>query len=1200
MKSGIIILVILLSVFCEVILAQQIEECGTTIPPGVTVQQAQSGNLGLYKRTTTTPPLRLAIHIVRYSNGTGGIPQPILTEKLDSLYSIMSQALFEFSVYKTDYIDSDYFANINTYEKANELRLANAIDGCINIYFVPQMFLNGLSSFSSRIQDPGLFSEQGIIVRNGAPFTTLPHEMGHYFDLFHTFEIYFGYENIARAGGCANWNSKGDFLQDTPADPSGRVSFSCINNNCEWDPLKALPPDGCGQTNYNPLTNNMMITELDICRTSFTQNQKDRMNETLLTYRSELLKYIVYLENSANLINAGGTLHLGGNNYNSGTPAFVNTGTYATGTNNERFDNFQGSGSIYKHNNWNEVFSDFILSRNIYINSSINQIGKFNKLNTATVRNAYDGVGFNDGKVIMFNDPWYVKDQYNNQSGMGDFISFQSPYYPTGKYNQSTGGVFLNQPYTGNNPVYYSVKIPQAVQDIYMPQTGKYHKFYFQGWSGTEVQFQNNSTLQTGVVFKDDIQGVDPVVNANLKGTQLSGNTNGFSNSSQRKFIATLYPQYFYHLVYSSGGSVWYEKALMNSEVVQPLNWQLMNNAKPLNGDFFYTEGKSPSIDFCYATHGGTEENYFIYIVYQKKKSDNNYEIRLSKFNQSGVKIFDIQVFSSAHTDYSTFDCMPVVGVSRQKDDLAPIKVVVLWRRPAEDSATAGLYYVAGFDQGSSINWTDNYPTGYKISTTDLNSINPSLAVFKSPFANISYHLAYQQGTSQIKYTDIIFGVNGTTAETPVVISTGSGSSTNITPSITVHNTRIPWPGYEREYDSPKVVWCTGYEGCGVYRTKPNKSAAWSPFYVYLENDDVQSPTISGPKYHPSGMDDIFHFGWSWLAGYYKSYVSTSNLALKRSLPYSGTNIQIANNMMEWDGFGYCVLNNFFGTSAPFTFQNKWVEDGLYKPGNNIQAGRAGTIIKDEAEFYFALGDIRLNDGEIDFVTISDTLAIIYLNDLNSSLVTESFEVNDNTLLNYSIFYGFNDSLLAYNSLSESDQIDFKVEIIDDQTLQVLGVHHNIAQLKQDLKVLENTSYQVNMQGIGNRSIRLRLTAGNNFESDYSLSNIYSFNQNLGKENINLLKWDGSEVITEYALDQNYPNPFNPSTTIRYQLPQDGMVTLKVYDILGSEVATLVNEQKTAGRYEINFDASRFASGVYIYKLQAGSFISSKKMLLVK
>ncbi|HMN23886.1 MAG TPA: T9SS type A sorting domain-containing protein, partial [Ignavibacteriaceae bacterium] len=69
---------------------------------------------------------------------------------------------------------------------------------------------------------------------------------------------------------------------------------------------------------------------------------------------------------------------------------------------------------------------------------------------------------------------------------------------------------------------------------------------------------------------------------------------------------------------------------------------------------------------------------------------------------------------------------------------------------------------------------------------------------------------------------------------------------------------------------------------------------------------------------------------------------------------------------------------------------------------------------------------------------------------------------------------------------------------------------------------------------------------------------------------------------------------------IRFQIPQDGIVTLKIYDILGSEVATLVNEQKAAGKYEINFNASSLASGVYLYKIQSGSFISSKKMLLLK
>ncbi len=94
-------------------------------------------------------------------------------------------------------------------------------------------------------------------------------------------------------------------------------------------------------------------------------------------------------------------------------------------------------------------------------------------------------------------------------------------------------------------------------------------------------------------------------------------------------------------------------------------------------------------------------------------------------------------------------------------------------------------------------------------------------------------------------------------------------------------------------------------------------------------------------------------------------------------------------------------------------------------------------------------------------------------------------------------------------------------------------------------------------------------------------------------------------IPTEFSLSQNYPNPFNPSTVISYQLPVSGLVSLKIYDILGSEVATLVNEEKPAGKYEVIFnvethrDAS-LASGVYFYRLQAGSFIQTKKMLLVK
>ena len=85
-----------------------------------------------------------------------------------------------------------------------------------------------------------------------------------------------------------------------------------------------------------------------------------------------------------------------------------------------------------------------------------------------------------------------------------------------------------------------------------------------------------------------------------------------------------------------------------------------------------------------------------------------------------------------------------------------------------------------------------------------------------------------------------------------------------------------------------------------------------------------------------------------------------------------------------------------------------------------------------------------------------------------------------------------------------------------------------------------------------------------------------------------------------YELSQNYPNPFNPSTTIEFTVPKDAAVTLKIYDVLGKEVATLVNEQKPTGTYIVNWNASNFSSGLYFYKLTAGEFNQTKKMFMVK
>jgi hypothetical protein len=109
------------------------------------------------------------------------------------------------------------------------------------------------------------------------------------------------------------------------------------------------------------------------------------------------------------------------------------------------------------------------------------------------------------------------------------------------------------------------------------------------------------------------------------------------------------------------------------------------------------------------------------------------------------------------------------------------------------------------------------------------------------------------------------------------------------------------------------------------------------------------------------------------------------------------------------------------------------------------------------------------------------------------------------------------------------------------------------------------------------------------------------------------LRWDSASVTiiitdigesnlnpTEFILYSNYPNPFNPSTTIRYSIPEASFISVKIYDELGKEVSSLVNETKSAGTYEVEFSASKLSSGIYYYTLQAGSFTQTKKMILIK
>jgi len=97
---------------------------------------------------------------------------------------------------------------------------------------------------------------------------------------------------------------------------------------------------------------------------------------------------------------------------------------------------------------------------------------------------------------------------------------------------------------------------------------------------------------------------------------------------------------------------------------------------------------------------------------------------------------------------------------------------------------------------------------------------------------------------------------------------------------------------------------------------------------------------------------------------------------------------------------------------------------------------------------------------------------------------------------------------------------------------------------------------------------------------------------------------DDKITIKEYSLDQNYPNPFNPSTKIKYQIADAGFVNLQIFDVLGNEVATLIDKEMQAGSYEVEFQSEvgngQLASGIYYYQLRVGDFVEAKKMMLIK
>ncbi len=239
--------------------------------------------------------------------------------------------------------------------------------------------------------------------------------------------------------------------------------------------------------------------------------------------------------------------------------------------------------------------------------------------------------------------------------------------------------------------------------------------------------------------------------------------------------------------------------------------------------------------------------------------------------------------------------------------------------------------------------------------------------------------------------------------------------------------------------------------------------------------------------------------------------------------------------------------------------------------------------------------------------------------DSNFTIGNYLYSGNKNFYTNYGYnFDVYNVSIYFVFQNPAEDQ--FTITTLDHNlyNLKSLAVYQ-VSELSTDTLIIEGwngsskeytsafsniTTWQIlslNYDNINKAVIKLE-PSGNGGLTDFNFDNF------LFGDLITVLEDSTSLIPKSYNLSQNYPNPFNPSTVINYQLPQAGKVILKVYDILGNEIITLVDENKDAGSYSVTFDASNLASGIYIYELTAvdpstgsgHSFVSRNKMMLIK
>lgn len=514
---------------------------------------------------------------------------------------------------------------------------------------------------------------------------------------------------------------------------------------------------------------------------------------------------------------------------------------------------------------------------------------------------------------------------------------------------------------------------------------------------------------------------------ATFKKMKASGDPNAYANNNQRKFVRNHTGVLF--SVYSTMEKVWIEYSTDNGST-----WELGNEKRPL---FEGLQAKNPSIEIWSSDYGNT----YVLVIAQVN-IDGEADIRISRLTWNPSYYYTFMEWNHIPFDeqsvfwpfpYSETNLKPVIGM------IGPGRILI-----AVDMLELGktIWFQAGeLSSNSYINWFQDYWITSQNTLSNVSMYSTKLDIDASQGDEYVCWIAYEEvvgSTSpRIMVTKAYMtGYYDFELTQPINLSENNGFTKNYKPSLTAwlegednHCAAVIWTAFRKTapIDAP-----AGDPGEGSGQGGSQSLGETKVFFRSFSNGIWSQPRSYGNNINSAHINkntnNTYAFAWSEGTNNINRYVKSNNLTTLYSTNTVGKYLQVGN----FANLNAMRLNSFKTSTSPYLFQLSNTFRNIYEEEFNTD--RSSVIVKDTTAFYFSIGNVKVNDELVDFIEVPDSTIINNKETLNAYLLSDPFNLSDESNFIYSIKFGVTDSASAANTLIDNKSVHFQVCLIDDQT----------------------------------------------------------------------------------------------------------------------------------------------------------------------